>query len=236
MHAGGNQELVQEAVDELAGVSGTVHEILQAVDPAVDNRPHVAHHDAEDAGDEDSDEEDELGATVGAEDFRELGVAELVEHPAVEAAEDDADEDAHVDDLDTQDDALTGAIQAAGGIDEHVVVGEPGVVSIQEDQEGRGGDDRRVAGAFLGESAGEADAEDQAEVADHAGVDTGVDELAEHNHRRGHALHLEDNAHRQQDTGDREEHDGLDDGAGEALHRTLNVEVHPIPSRNLYGN
>lgn len=113
------------------------------------------------------------------------------------ATEHDTAEHAHVDDLDAQDDALAGAVQAARGIDEHAVVGEPGVVGVQEDQEGRGGDDGGVARALVNEGAGETDAEDEAEVADHAGVDAGVDELAEHDHRLGHALHLEDYAHGQ---------------------------------------
>ena len=167
MHTGRDQQLVEEAVDELTDVVGIVDEGLQAVDPAVDRRPHVAHEDAEHAGNRDGEEEHPARAVIGAYDLRELDVAEPVEQPAIQAAQDDADEYAHVHYLDAEHHALAGAVQAARSIGQHVVAGEPGVVGVQEHQEGGGRDDRRITLLFVGERTGQTDAEQQAEISDH---------------------------------------------------------------------
>ena len=222
VQTGGDQNTVQEAVDKQTNVAGTSHESAHSSDAAVDDGPDIAHHDGHCDGEQGGQQEDKTGAAVDADGVGELNVAELVEQPCNNGAQDDAQEHAHVDDLNAQDGSLAGAGQTQhGGLSQHAMVGQPCIVGIQEDEVGDHSDQSCVALLLLSQSGSDAHAEDDGQLAQEAVVEQIVQEGTDGTEHGLAAQILEDDTKCHEDTGNSQIHDRLHHSAGEALHSSL---------------
>ena len=173
-----DEQLVKHAVQEQADVATLLDHTGERGDTALHGRPSIASGHTEKQGDADHDQEREADAREHGKGDRELLTAELVEDPAGDTAQNDAAEDAHIEHLDAQDLALTGADQPElRGLSKHAERLEGDVVGIQEQEEGHETDERRMALVLLGHRAGDTSAENHREIVhdEHQAV---VDDLA----------------------------------------------------------
>ena len=234
VQTGGNEQLVEHAIDKEADVARLLDDAGNGGDGALDRRPNDAEACAHDPGDDDHDQKREANAREHRKSDGELLVRVLVEHGAGNAAQDNATEHAGVEHLDTHDGALAGSGKAehaarvgkrAGGV-------EHDVVSLQEQEERHQGDKRSMALVLLCHGAGDAHAEQNREVVDDKHqrlIDNGAHKLertgAQHGNHGANGLVGQNDAHDEQNAGNREIHHRLDDRLREHLQRRLEIEL-----------
>ena len=112
MQAERQQELVQYAVQEQTEVAGICNKAGQSGDDSLYIRPYIGGAPAQNHGKNRQEQEGETGAGEHLQEAAELLAAVLIEEPAGQAAQDDAAEYAHVQNLDAEHGGLAGTGQA----------------------------------------------------------------------------------------------------------------------------
>ena len=234
VQTGGNEQLVEHAVDKQTDVARLLNDAGNGGDGALDRRPDDAEACAHDPGDDDHDQEREANAREHRKGDGELLVRVLVEHGTGDAAQDNAAEHAGVEHLNAHDGALAGSGKAehAARFGKGAGSVEHDVVSLQEQEERHQGDERSVALVLLGHGAGDAHAEQNREVVDDKHqrlIDNGAHELERSRTQNGNhgadGLVGQNDAHDEQNAGNREIHHRLDDRLREHLQRRLEIEL-----------
>ena len=234
VQTGGNEQLVEHAVDKQTDVARLLNDAGNGGDGTLNRRPNDAEASAHDPGDDDHDQERKANAREHRKGNGELLVRVLVEHGAGDATENDAAEHAGIEHLDAHNGGLAGSGKAehaarigkrAGGV-------EHDVVSLQEQEERHQGDQRSMALVLLCHGAGDAHAEQNREVVDDKHqrlVDNGAHKLertgAQYGDQSANGLVGQNDAHNEQDAGNREIHHRLDDRLREHLQRRFEIEL-----------
>ena len=237
MQAGGQQQPLQEAVEEDAEGAGVLDDAAQGADPALNHRPDVVGKQGEEDGHKDQADEGEVGAGVDLQRALEALLIGAVEHVAHHAAQDDAAEHAHVHALHAQDLGLAGAEQAQHGglLGQGAGEGEQSVGADEVHEVGHKADEGGLMLLVLGQRGGDADDKDHAEVVDdaHHGV---VDQLAqgldgaplEEGQHAGDGRIGEQHAHHNEDARRGQVHQRLHHGLGEFLQSAHDTFFHSL--------
>ena len=234
VQTGGNEQLVEHAVDKQTDVARLLNDAGNGGDGALDRRPNDAEASAHDPGDDDHDQERKANAREHRKGNGELLVRVLVEHGTGDATKNDAAKHAGIEHLNAHNGGLAGSGEA-----EHAVrIGkragsvEHDVVSLQEQEKRHQGDQRSMALVLLCHGAGDAHAEQNREVVDDKHqrlIDNGAHELertgAQHRDHGADGLVGQNDAHDEQNAGNREIHHRLDDRLREHLQRRFEIEL-----------
>ena len=230
MQAGGDQDAVEETVQEHAEGARRGHDAGQRIDGHRRNGPHIRRRQRQHKDDGQHDDKDEFAVAVQGKRALELGVDEAVVDHRHDHAQDHAQEHAHICDMEAEVDGLAGAVQVAGRAALRHQAGhrEPFGVGRQPDQVADEGDEGGVRLALFGKVHGDAHAEQNAQVA-HDGADAAVDEGTDHvdgaafRHDGGVA---HDRRKGLDHAGQRQEQDGANQSLGKALHGVHNFGFH----------
>ena len=182
VQAGGDQQTLQEAVHEQAEQIGALDEVSQSGNALLHNGPDNVADDTERNGHSDHAGKGEADAGIDLECAVKLLLEGLIEDPAYQAAQQDAAEDAHIDDLDAQDLSLAGAEQAqhSGGLSQLAHLGQHNIGSFQIDQVGHEADQASLMLLPLCQGSGNTDDEQQTQIVDqdhHAFIHQFADDL-----------------------------------------------------------
>ena len=220
VQAGGNEQLVEHAVDKQTDVARLINDAGHGGDGTLNRRPNDAEASAHDPGNDDHDQERKANAREHRKGNGELLVRVLVEHGTGDATKNDAAKHAGIEHLNAHNGALAGSGKTehaarfgkrAGGV-------EHDVVSLQEQEERHQGNQRSMALVLLCHGAGDAHAEQNREVVDDKHqrlIDNGAHKLertgAQHRDHGADGLVGQNNAHDEQNAGNREIHHRLND-------------------------
>ena len=230
VQAGGDQNTVEETVQEHTERTRRGHDAGQRVDGRRRNRPHIGRDQCQRKDDGDHDDEHELAVAVQRKRALELGIDKAVMHDRHDHAQDHAQEHAHIGHVEAQVDGLAGAVQVAGGAALGHQAGhrQPLGVGRQPDQVADQRYKRGVGFALFGKVHRDAHAEQNAQVA-HDGTDAAVDKGADHVQDAalrddGGVAH--DRRKGLDHTGQRQEQDRANQSLGKALHGVHNFGFH----------
>ena len=222
MQAGGDQQTLQHTVDEQAKVTCAADKAAQRIDASLCIRPHKGEQHCQHHHDGDQHDEYETGAAVDLEGVVELGLAEAVVDVSHHNAQQQADEHAHVQHLDTQDHGLTGTGKAA--LYQHAAHIHKLVHGVEEHQEGQQRDKACLRLFLVGQAHAEAHAEDDAQVGQDGVERTGQQRAETDGDRvvqeRQHCLQPdigEQVAHSDENTGNGQDQNGDEHCFGEPL-------------------
>ena len=222
VQTGGDQQTLQRAVDKQAEVACAADKAAQSVDASLCIRPHRGEQHSQNHHDRDQNDEHKTSAAVDLESVVELSLAEAVVHPCDHDAQQQADEHAHVQDLNAQNHGLTGAGKAA--LYQHTAHVHEFVHGIEEHQECQQRDKACLRLFLVGQAHAEAHAEDNAQIAQD-GVERTGQQRAEADgdrvvQKRQHCLQPdigEQVAHSDENTGNGQDQNGDEHCFGEPL-------------------
>lgn len=234
VQTGGNEQLVEHAVDKQTDVARLLNDAGNGGDGTLNRRPNDAEASAHDPGNDDHDQERKANAREHRKGNGELLVRVLVEHGTGDATKDDATKHAGIEHLDAHNGALAGSgkTEHAARIGKRAGGVEHDVVSLQEQEERHQGDQRSMALVLLCHGAGDANAEQNRKVVDDKHqrlIDNGAHKLertgAQYGDQSADGLVGQNDAHDEQDAGNREIHHRLDDRLREHLQRRFEIEL-----------
>ena len=163
VQTGGDQQTLQHTVNEQTKVACALDKAAQGVDASLCKGPHKGEQHSQKHHDGDQHDEHKTGAAVDLEGVVELGLTEAVVHPCDHDAQQQAQEHAHVQHLDTQDHGLAGSGKTA--FYQHAPQTHKFVHSVDEYEERKQGDQPGLRLFLICKANTQTNAENNAKIA-----------------------------------------------------------------------